>query len=94
MTKQPLPGARFKVTMANGEFTPDNEGLTSSKGLYTTDQNGQIILSKLLPGTYVVTEDLAPTIISSTLPRRQWWYTPGIRKPSDFTMIPFALSPL
>ena len=60
VTGQPLAGARFKITTANGEFTPDNEGLTSSNGLYTTDQNGQIILSKLLPGTYVVTEDLAP----------------------------------
>ena len=60
VTRQPLPGARFKVTTASGEFVADNEGLTSSNGLYTTDQNGQIILSKLLPGTYVVTEDLAP----------------------------------
>ena len=60
VTRQPLPGARFKVTTANGEFVADNEGLTSSNGLYSTDQNGQIILSKLLPGTYVVTEDLAP----------------------------------
>ena len=60
VTRQPLAGARFKITTANGEFTPDNEGLTSSNGLYTTDVNGQIILSKLLPGTYVVSEDLAP----------------------------------
>ena len=60
VTRQPLVGARFRITMANGEFTPDNEGLTSTNGLYTTDVNGQIILSKLLPGTYVVTEDLAP----------------------------------
>ncbi len=60
VTKQPLAGARFKIMSANGELTPDNEGLTSSNGLYTTDQNGQIILSKLLPGTYVVSEDRAP----------------------------------
>ena len=60
VTKQPLAGARFKIMMANGELTPDNEGLTSSNGLYTTDQNGQIVLSKLLPGTYVVSEELAP----------------------------------
>ena len=60
ITRQPLSGARFKVMMANGELTPDNEGLTSSNGLYTTDINGQIVLSKLLPGTYVVSEDLAP----------------------------------
>ena len=60
LSKQPLAGAQFKITNANGELTPDNEGLTSSNGLYTTDTNGQIILSKLLPGTYVVTEEKAP----------------------------------
>ncbi len=60
VTKQPLAGAQFKVMAANGELTPDNEGMTSSNGLYTTDQNGQIVLSKLLPGTYVVSEEKAP----------------------------------
>ena len=60
ITKQPLAGAQFKIMTANGELTPDNEGLTSSNGLYTTDQNGQIVLSKLLPNTYVVSEERAP----------------------------------
>ena len=60
VTKQPLAGAQFKVMNANGELTPDNEGLTSSNGLYTTDASGQIVLSKLLPGTYVVSEERAP----------------------------------
>ncbi|MCM1149480.1 MAG: SpaA isopeptide-forming pilin-related protein [Butyricicoccus sp.] len=60
VTKLPLSGAQFKITNANGELTPDNEGMTSSNGLYTTDANGQIVLSKLLPGTYVVTETRAP----------------------------------
>ncbi len=60
VTKQPLAGAQFKVMTANGELTPDNEGMTSSNGLYTTDVNGQIVLSKLLPGTYVVSEEKAP----------------------------------
>ena len=60
VTKQPLAGAQFKIMTANGELTPDNEGMTSSNGLYTTDQNGQIVLSKLLPGTYVVSEERAP----------------------------------
>ena len=60
VTKQPLRGAQFKITTASGELVPDNEGLTSSNGLYTTDINGQIVLSKLLPGTYVVTEEKAP----------------------------------
>ena len=48
------------MTTASGELVPDNEGLTSSNGLYTTDRNGQIVLSKLLPGTYIVTEEKAP----------------------------------
>ena len=60
MTKLPLPGAQFKITTANGELVADNEGLTSSNGLYTTNADGQIVLSKLLPGTYIVTETKAP----------------------------------
>ena len=60
VTKQPLSGAQFKITSANGALTPDNEGLTSSNGLYTTDANGQIVLSKLNPDTYIVTEVKAP----------------------------------
>lgn len=60
ITKQPLSGARFRIAYASGELLPDNEGLTSSNGLYTTDQNGQIVISKVQPGTLVVTEDKAP----------------------------------
>ena len=60
ITKQPLAGARFKIVYSNGELLPDNEGLTSSNGLYTTDVNGQIVISKVQPGTLVVTEDKAP----------------------------------
>ena len=60
VTKQPLKGAQFKVTTASGELVADNEGLTSTNGLYTTDENGQIVLSRLLSGTYIVTETTAP----------------------------------
>ena len=56
VTGKTLPGVKFKITTANGELVPDNEGLTSSNGLYTTDENGQIYLRKLNPNTYVVTE--------------------------------------
>ncbi len=56
VTGAPLPGVKFKITAANGELVPDNEGLTSSNGLYTTDENGQIYLRKLNPNTYVVSE--------------------------------------
>ena len=56
VTGKALPGVKFKIEAANGELVPDNEGLTSSNGLYTTDENGQIYLRKLNPNTYVVTE--------------------------------------
>ena len=55
-TGEPLAGVEFKITAANGELVADNEGLTSSNGIYTTDENGQIVLYKLQPGTYIVTE--------------------------------------
>ena len=60
VTRQPLKGAQFKITTANGELVADNEGLTSTNGLYSTDVNGQIILSRLLPGTYIISETQAP----------------------------------
>ncbi len=53
VTKKPLEGVRFKITYADGNFV-DN-GTLSSKGLYRTDKNGQIILSGIT-GTVVVTE--------------------------------------
>ena len=56
VTGKALPGVKFKIEAANGELVPDNEGLISSNGLYTTDENGQIYLRKLNPNTYVVTE--------------------------------------
>ena len=59
-TGKPLEGAEFKITTSSGELLADNEGLTSTNGIYTTDENGQIVLSKLSPATYVVTETKAP----------------------------------
>ena len=53
VTKKPLEGVRFKITYADGSYV-DN-GALSSKGLYRTDKNGQIILSGIT-GTVVVTE--------------------------------------
>ena len=55
-TGKPIPGVEFKITNANGELLPDNEGMTSSNGMYVTDGSGQIVLPKLSPGTYIVTE--------------------------------------
>lgn len=51
--KTPLEGVLFQITYADGSFV-DN-GALSSKGLYRTDKNGQIILSGIT-GTVVVTE--------------------------------------
>ena len=59
-TGEPLTGAEFKITTADGELTADNEGLTSSNGIYQADRNGQVVLEKLTPGAYVVTETKAP----------------------------------
>lgn len=53
VTKKPLEGVRFKITYADGNYV-DN-GTLSSKGIYYTDKNGQIILSGIT-GTVVVTE--------------------------------------
>ena len=60
MTKERLAGATFRITDANGKLLSDNEGLTSSNGLYTTNHEGQIVLSKVDPSTLVVTEVTAP----------------------------------
>ena len=59
-TQKPLQGAEFRITTVTGEFVPDNEGKTSTNGLYRTDRFGEIVLSRLQPGAYVVTETKAP----------------------------------
>ena len=55
VSKEPLAGATFKITFADGSFVPDAEGKISSNGIYTTDSNGQIKISNI-SGTLVVTE--------------------------------------
>ena len=59
VTGEPLKGVEFKVTTSDGTVVPDAEGVISSNGYYYTDENGQIILEKLSPDTYVVTETKA-----------------------------------
>ena len=59
-TKQPLPGAQFKITTSDGSFVGNYGGTVTSNGIYTTDSNGQIKLVDLKPDTYVVTEVKAP----------------------------------
>jgi len=60
VTKQPLKNAQFKIVTASGELVPDNEGMTSTNGLYTTGVDGRIVLSKINPGTYLVSETRSP----------------------------------
>lgn len=60
ITGDPLPGAEFKVTTSSGELVAADEGLTSTNGVYVTDENGEIVLTKLAPATYIVTETKAP----------------------------------
>ena len=52
--KTPLEGVLFQITYSDGSFV-DN-GTLSSKGLYRTDKNGQLILSGIT-GTVIVTEE-------------------------------------
>lgn len=68
VTKQPLPGAQFKITTSDGSFVGNYGGTVTSNGIYTTDSNGQIKLVNLKPDTYVVTEIKAPDgyVLNST----------------------------
>ena len=43
------------ITEADGTVVDDNGGMTSSMGLYRTDENGQIIIDGLV-GTFIITE--------------------------------------
>ena len=63
-TGQPLPGAEFRVTTAAGcEVGLDGvigDTTLTQNGIFTTDANGEIRVSNLAPGAYVVTEIRAP----------------------------------
>lgn len=61
VTKQPLPGAIFEITTSDGAYVPNAGGAISSNGIYTTDENGQIHITGVAPGTtLIVTETKAP----------------------------------
>lgn len=64
-TGQPLPGAEFRVTTAAGcEVGLDGVIGTSTltqNGIFTTDGQGEIKITNLAPGAYVLTEIKAPT---------------------------------
>ena len=54
-TREPLAEVEFELTYAEGGYVDDANGHLSSKGLYTTDQNGEIRISGVT-GTIVVKE--------------------------------------
>lgn len=64
-TGQPLPGAEFRVTTAAGcEVGLDGVIGTSTltqNGIFTTDGQGEIKITNLAPGAYVINEIKAPT---------------------------------
>ena len=55
-TGEPLKGVEFEVKTSDGRYVANNGGKVSSNGRYYTDENGMIVITKLTPGTYVVTE--------------------------------------
>ena len=59
ITKKPISGAEFSVSYADGRFVDNANGHISSNGIYTTNRNGEIVISGLT-GTVVVTEEKAP----------------------------------
>ena len=64
-TGQPLPGAEFRVTTAAGcEVGLDGvigTATLTQNGIFTTDGQGEITITNLAPGAYVLTEIKAPT---------------------------------
>ncbi len=64
-TNAPLSGAEFRVTTAAGcEVGLDGvigTATLTQNGLFTTDSNGEIRISNLVPGAYVLTETRVPS---------------------------------
>ena len=51
----PLAGVQFQLTYADGSYVDHDNGHMSSKGLYTTDQNGEIRITGIT-GTVIAKE--------------------------------------
>ena len=56
LTNKPLAGVEFELTYAEGGYVDNANGHLSSKGLYTTDTNGEIRVSGI-SGTVIVKEN-------------------------------------
>ena len=63
-TNKPLPGAEFRVTTAAGCEVGLNgvigDSTLTQNGIFTTDSSGEIRITNLIPGAYVITEIKAP----------------------------------
>ena len=63
-TNKPLPGAEFRVTTAAGCEVGLNgvigDSTLTQNGVFTTDSSGEIRITNLIPGAYVITEIKAP----------------------------------
>lgn len=63
-TNKPLPGAEFRVTTAAGCEVGLNgvigDSTITQNGIFTTDSSGEIRITNLIPGAYVITEIKAP----------------------------------
>lgn len=63
-TNKPLPGAEFRVTTAAGCEVGQNgvigDSTLTQNGIFTTDSSGEIQITNLIPGAYVITEIKAP----------------------------------
>ena len=63
-TNKPLPGAEFRVTTASGCEVGLNgvigDSTLTQNGIFTTDSSGEIRITNLIPGAYVITEIKAP----------------------------------
>ena len=63
-TNKPLPGAEFRVTTAAGCEVGLNgvigDSTLTQNGIFITDSSGEIRITNLIPGAYVITEIKAP----------------------------------
>ena len=63
-TNKPLPGAEFRVTTASGCEVGLNgvigDSTLTQNGIFATDSSGEIRITNLIPGAYVITEIKAP----------------------------------
>ena len=90
VTKEPLAGVEFELTYAGGGYVDDANGHLSSKGLYTTDENGEIRISGVT-GTIVAKE--TKTIDGYTIDPTGQTQTVVVN-PADTQMLTFYNDPI